>query len=164
MRGHKAWRSSLCAPGWHLKMLFFGLWQTDNESIQKCPSRYFSGGLDDRIAFASDDPPLKNGWNFKVVKVPGYLQRLVSLLKFSRHTSLRAIGSTCEDVAAKVSAVAQLPAAVPVPHTEPRRAKAKQAKSGWNLMTAASLEFIDAAALGMEVGTAAQEALRWICL
>lgn len=33
MRGHKAWRSSLCAPGWHLKNAFFWLWQTDNESI-----------------------------------------------------------------------------------------------------------------------------------
>lgn len=87
MRGHKAWRSSLCAPGWHLKMLFFWLWQTDNESIQKCPPRYFSGGLDDRIAFASD-PPLKNGWNFKMVKVPGYFPTLVSLLIFSLTTRL----------------------------------------------------------------------------
>lgn len=131
-------------------MLFFWLWQTDNESIQKCPPRYFSGGLDDGIAFASDDPPLKNGWNFKVVKVPGYLLALVSLLSLSVYAGLCAIGGTYEDVTAKVSAVAQLPAAVPVPHTEPRRAK--QAKSGWNLILAASLEFIEAAAPGKMQG------------
>lgn len=142
-------------------MLFFWLWQTDNESIQKCPPRYFSGGLDDRIAFASDDPPLKNGWNFKVVKVPGYLRGLVSLLNFPfrQACALSAVlGRTSRQKSLR-SPSYQLQCQFPI-----RSHGAKQAKSDWNLIMAASLEFIEAAAPGLDAGTAAKEALRWICL
>ncbi|KAL7918514.1 hypothetical protein ACQKWADRAFT_303891 [Trichoderma austrokoningii] len=109
-------------PRLAFKKCFF-FWQTMNQS-RKCPPRYFSDGLDDRIAFASDDPPLKNGRNFKVVKVPGYLCGLRG--RFG--TSLCGRPATSCSVSSPYGA------------SEPNKPK-----SGWNLIMAASLEFIDAA-------------------
>lgn len=76
-------------------------------------------------------------------------------------TRTSAIEGTWEDVTPKVSLVAQLPAAV---RQSPMRNRGEQqARSGWNLIMAESLEFIEAAP-AMDTAIAAREALRSICL